>query len=124
MAVLGGDGSGHGGGFHERDPLRLFSFSRDLEFAAEPELAKRMGCGRQLWLRAAVKELIDNALDDAEENGIAPEITVEVDVDGNRLTVADNGSGMPQDLVERICVRSERTIKPGGLRRARSRRPG
>ena len=23
-----------------------FSFSRDLEFATEPELAKRMGCGR------------------------------------------------------------------------------
>jgi hypothetical protein len=62
-----------------------FSFSRDLEFATEPELAKRMGCGRHLWLRAAVKELIDNALDDAEEHGLASEITIEID--GDQLIV-------------------------------------
>jgi hypothetical protein len=46
--------------------VTAFSFSRDLEFASEAELAKRMGCPRRLWLRAAVKELIDNALDAAE----------------------------------------------------------
>ena len=35
----------------------VFSFSRDLEFATEPELAKRMGCRRHLWLRAALERL-------------------------------------------------------------------
>jgi hypothetical protein len=37
-----------------------------------------MGCSRQLWMRATVKELIDNALDSSEEAGLAPEITVVV----------------------------------------------
>jgi hypothetical protein len=85
----------------------VLSFSRDLEFATEPELAKRMGCPRQLWLRAAVKELTDNALDAAEEAGITPEIAVEVDA--AVVTVTDNGPGMAPELVERLCVRSERT---------------
>lgn len=85
----------------------VFSFSRDLEFATEPELAKRMGCRRHLWLRAAVKELLDNALDSTEEHNIEPEISVESD--GTTLTVADNGPGMAPELVERLCVRSERT---------------
>ena len=84
-----------------------FSFSRDLEFATEPELVKRMGCAADLWLRAAVKELIDNALDAAEEAGVEPVITVEVDE--HTLTVTDNGPGMAPELVERLCVRSERT---------------
>ena len=86
----------------------ILSFSRDLEFATEAELAKRMGCERGFWLRATVKELIDNALDSAEEAGIAtPEIGVRVDDD--TLTVADNGPGMSAELVERLCNRSERT---------------
>jgi DNA topoisomerase VI subunit B len=86
----------------------ILSFSRDLEFATEPELAKRMGCSRHYWLRAAIKELIDNALDAGEEAGIeAPSILV--NVESNRLTVADNGPGIVPELVERLCVRSERT---------------
>ena len=85
-----------------------FSFSRDLEYATEPELAKRVGAGRHLWLRAAVKELIDNSLDGAEEAGIAPEIRVTVTTAGT-LTVTDNGPGMPPELVGRICDPSQRT---------------
>ena len=89
-----------------RDPVAL-SFARDLEFATEPELSKRMGCQRALWLRAAVKELLDNSLDATEEAGVAPEVTIEVD--GGTITVADNGPGMPPELVEQLCIRSERT---------------
>jgi signal transduction histidine kinase len=86
----------------------ILSFSRDLEFATETELAKRMGCSRCFWLRATLKELIDNALDAAEEAGLgAPSILVCIE-DG-ALTVADNGPGMPPELVERLCVRSGRT---------------
>ncbi len=67
-----------------------------------------MGCSRQLWLRAALKELIDNALDGAEESGVeTPSIAVAVD--GDQLTVADNEPGMALELLERLCVRSERT---------------
>ena len=84
----------------------VLSFSRDLEFATEPELAKRMGCSQHYWLRATLKELIDNSLDAAEEAGIDPEITITA---GSVITVADNGPGMAPELVERLCVRSERT---------------
>jgi DNA topoisomerase VI subunit B len=84
------------------------SFSRDLEFATETELAKRMGCSRCYWLRAALKELIDNALDACEEAGVeTPSILVAAE--SNELWVADNGPGMAPELVERLCVRSERT---------------
>ena len=51
-------------------PRTAFSFSRDLEFATEPELSKRKGCARALWLRAALKELADNAIDACEEASI------------------------------------------------------
>jgi DNA topoisomerase VI subunit B len=84
------------------------SFSRDLEFAAEAELAKRMGCSRYYWLRATLKELIDNGLDACEEAGTeTPSIVVAVE--GHGLAVTDNGPGMAPELVERLCVRSERT---------------
>jgi hypothetical protein len=86
----------------------ILSFSRDLEFATEAELAKRMGCARHYWLRAALKELIDNALDAGEEAGTATP-SIRVDVEGNKVTVADSGPGMAPALVERLCVRSERT---------------
>jgi hypothetical protein len=86
---------------------QAFSFSRDLQFATEPELAKRMGCPRPIWLRAALKELIDNSLDAAEEAGI--EAAIRVALDENILSVSDNGPGMSPELVERLCIRSERT---------------
>jgi DNA topoisomerase VI subunit B len=86
----------------------ILSFSRDLESATETELGKRMGCPRSYWLRATVKELIDNALDACEEAGIeTPSILVAVG--SNELMVADNGPGMAPELVERLCIRSERT---------------
>jgi DNA topoisomerase VI subunit B len=86
----------------------VLSFSRDVEFASQPELAKRMGCPPPLWLRAALKELIDNSLDHLEENDVeAPSIAITVDAD--TLAVTDNGRGMARELVERLCIRSERT---------------
>src|SRR6476659_5877870 len=79
------------------------SFSRDLEFATEPELTKRMGCTRSLWMRATVKELTDNALDATEEAGVDPEIAVTLNRD--TLEVADTGPGMHPELVAQLCVR-------------------
>ena len=38
----------------------VLSFSRDLEFVSQTELAKRTGCQPERWLRATLKELIDN----------------------------------------------------------------
>ena len=86
----------------------VLSFSRDLEFVSQTELAKRMGCQPERWLRATLKELIDNALDACEEAGeVDPEI--KVDITGNSLSVSDNGPGIPPELVARLCDRSRRT---------------
>jgi hypothetical protein len=100
-----------GGAFLCGSPMSartVLSFSRDLEFVSQTELAKRMGCQPSHWLRATLKELIDNALDACEEAGVEPEIRVDVHP-GKVLSVADNGPGIPPELVARQCDRSRRT---------------
>jgi DNA topoisomerase VI subunit B len=47
-----------------------------------------------------IKEAIDNALADAEETGVAPHLAVAFR--GGRIVVADNGSGMKPEVVERV----------------------
>ena len=75
-----------------------FATSRLLEFFTEKELTMQIGHPRHRWPLAILKELIDNALDAAETAGIAPEITVTVEFD--RLTVQDNGPGLPATTLE------------------------
>lgn len=77
-----------------------FSTSRLLDFVSEKELTLQCGYGRPDWPLVVVKELVDNALDACEEQGIAPEITVTVDDSG--IAVADNGVGIPADVVDRL----------------------
>ena len=52
-------------------------------------------------------KLVDNSLDSCELAGIAPEITI--CVAGDELTVTDNGSGLPADVIGRILDFSTRT---------------
>ncbi len=77
-----------------------FSTSRLLDFVSEKELTLQCGYGPADWPLVAVKELVDNALDACEEQGIAPEVTVTVDETG--ITVADNGAGIPPGVVDRL----------------------
>jgi hypothetical protein len=77
-----------------------FRTSRLLDFVSEKELTLQCGYGPREWPLVAVKELTDNALDACEEGGIAPEITVSVDE--GAITVADNGSGIPPEIVDQI----------------------
>lgn len=77
-----------------------FSTSRQLDFLSEKELTLQCGYGPNEWPLVVVKELVDNALDACEEQGIAPEITVTVDEDS--ITVADNGVGIPPETVDRM----------------------
>ena len=53
-----------------------------------------------------VKELVDNALDECEETGVAPEIDIRVDDAG--ISISDNGSGMSVETVESILDLSVR----------------
>lgn len=81
-----------------------FRTSRQLDFLSARELTFQCGYDRCQWPLVIVKELIDNALDACEEQGVPPEITVTVegDQDETRITVSDNGTGIPLDAVEGI----------------------
>jgi DNA topoisomerase VI subunit B len=74
-----------------------FRTSRLLDFFSEKELTAQIGHAKADWPLVVVKELIDNALDAAEDHGTAPEITVKVDKVG--ITVLDHGPGIPPDTV-------------------------
>ena len=53
------------------------------------------------------KELYDNGLDGAEMAGVPPEITV--CWSGSQLMVADNGGGIPAEVVRKLIDYSTRT---------------
>ncbi len=63
-----------------------FTISRRSEFASRPELTKQIGHPPQDWPVAALKELGDNALDDAERAGVAPVIAITLDEEKETLT--------------------------------------
>jgi DNA topoisomerase VI subunit B len=74
--------------------------SRLLDFASEKELVAQTGHQATAWPIVLLKELVDNAIDAAEEAEISPEIKVTVDRTG--ITVEDNGPGIPADVVEDV----------------------
>ncbi len=53
------------------------------------------------------KELVDNALDAAEEAGVLPDIAIELT--GDRIVVADNGPGLPATVIEGASSSSSST---------------
>jgi DNA topoisomerase VI subunit B len=71
--------------------------SRLLDFFSEKELTAQIGHPKHDWPVVAVKELLDNSIDAAEEMRMAPVIAVKVDADG--ITVTDNGPGISADTV-------------------------
>ena len=80
---------------------RAFSTPRVAEFASRDGLARLTGYDPALWASVAVKELIDNALDAAEEARVAPNVTVTETRDGG-FTVVDDGPGVAPEVVARI----------------------
>jgi DNA topoisomerase VI subunit B len=79
-----------------------FSTSRLLDFFSEKELAAQCGHARSEWPLVVAKELIDNALDAAEDAAIAPP-AIDVVVDGHgSVSVSDNGPGLPPETVRAI----------------------
>ena len=75
-----------------------FTTSRLIEFCSRKELIAQTGHNETDWPCVFLKELIDNALDEAEEAGVAPEITVRVRVGlgsgSDSIVITDNGRGM------------------------------
>jgi hypothetical protein len=77
-----------------------FRTSRLLDFCSERELTKQIGHGTDRWPLVVLKECVDNAIDDAEEGGIAPVIGVEVT--GKAVVITDNGRGIPDETIAGI----------------------
>ncbi len=87
-------------------PREAFRISRSLEYFSEAELTKQIGYRRELWLLAIVKELVDNAIDNAEEAGILPDVTVSLATD--KLVVTDNGTGIRPETVHSMLDFTQR----------------
>jgi DNA topoisomerase VI subunit B len=79
---------------------KVFATSRLAEFCSENELEKQTGHPVEQWPLVILKELIDNAVDEAEKTGVAP--VVDVAVARGEIKVADNGPGIAASTVERI----------------------
>jgi DNA topoisomerase VI subunit A len=83
---------------------RHFTIPRANEYFTPDGLQKETGQPLNQFRHMALKELLDNALDAAESAGNAPDILVEFteSENGLTLTIADNGRGIPAQVVERI----------------------
>lgn len=83
-----------------------FTISRAMDFFTEKDLAAQTGHKSRQWPLVVLKELADNALDACEEAGIAPRI--DVTVDSGSITVADNGPGIPPEVIDGVLDYSSR----------------
>jgi len=95
-----------------------FSVDRDDEYFTIDGLSKMIGQQPDQWRHAALKEMVDNALDTAESAYplIAPDILIEFteSENGLTLTVTDNGPGIAADKVQRLTnFRAYQTNKFG-----------
>lgn len=88
-----------------------FKTSRLLDFTNQRELTAQIGHQADMWPLVILKELVDNALDAAEEAEIAPEIGIDVSTTPGEasIAVADNGPGIPAETVVDILDYSTRT---------------
>ncbi len=77
-----------------------FKVSRLMEFCSERELTNQTGHSAYEWPLVVGKELIDNALDAAEEAEVAPEITVTVDP--GAIIIEDNAGGINAATIKSI----------------------
>jgi DNA topoisomerase VI subunit B len=77
-----------------------FTTSRLLEFCTRKELTLQTGQPVETWPLVVFKELVDNALDAAEEAGSPPRIRVAVT--GGSIIITDNGPGIPAKTVKSV----------------------
>jgi DNA topoisomerase VI subunit B len=85
-----------------------FTTSRMLDFFSEKELTAQTGHDPAHWPLVILKELADNSLDACEESGSGTAPQIEVTVDGEGITVADNGPGIPQQTIDGVLDYSVR----------------
>jgi DNA topoisomerase VI subunit B len=77
-----------------------FKVSRLMEFCSERELQNQTGHSLYDWPLVVGKELMDNALDAAEEAEVAP--VIEVAVGPGSIIIQDNANGIDSETIESI----------------------
>jgi DNA topoisomerase VI subunit B len=77
-----------------------FRVSRLMEFCTLRELQNQTGHSIYEWPLVALKELLDNALDAAEEAEVAPVISITVGP--GSITIQDNAGGIETDTIKSI----------------------
>src|SRR5712671_5573173 len=77
-----------------------FTVSRLMEFCTRRELVNQTGHDVYEWALVILKELVDNALDAAEEAEIAP--VVSIAVKRGSIVIEDNGPGIPAKTIESV----------------------
>lgn len=83
---------------------QTFSVSRAADFLDKRALVSQTGQPSERFGDVVLKELLDNALDACETASVQPEIsiTMRAGEDARRVTVADNGPGIPPDVMARV----------------------
>jgi hypothetical protein len=95
-----------------------FETSRAAEYFDARELSTQTGRPPASFAAVVLKELVDNALDACETAKVAPEITIEAYEEESllRLTVADNGPGLPPEVVRKVLDYSIRVSDKAAYR--------
>jgi DNA topoisomerase VI subunit B len=79
-----------------------FKTSRLIEFCSKRELTAQTGHTVEDWPLVIEKEVVDNTLDACEEAQVPPEVEVEVSTRTGEISIADNGPGIPEEVVRDI----------------------
>jgi DNA topoisomerase VI subunit B len=88
-----------------------FETSRAAEYFSLSGLTKQTGQRPTRFGEVVIKELVDNALDAAEYARVVPEVTINAETSDGALflSVADNGNGIPPEVVEKVLNFDTRT---------------
>lgn len=81
-----------------------FETSRAAEYFDARQLAALVGVSQDEFASVCLKELVDNSLDACETAGVPPVVGVKVEYgdDLMRLSVSDNGPGIPAEVVHKV----------------------
>jgi Histidine kinase-, DNA gyrase B-, and HSP90-like ATPase len=97
-----------------------FEVSRASEYFDARQLSMLTGMPQAEFAGVCLKELVDNALDACETAEVAPEVGISVELAAGqgtiRLTVSDNGPGMPPEVVHKILDYSIRVSDKAAYR--------
>lgn len=95
-----------------------FESSRAGEYFDARQLSALTGVPQGEFASVCLKELIDNSLDACETEGVAPEVGVEVEQEDGvlRLSVSDNGFGIPPEVVRKVLDYSIRVSDKAAYR--------